>query len=160
MIKMSKKLTEEEKKLRAQQAAKAKRAFMKKFQPKVYHDKILDGRVTFKSWYELGTPNNPRLSGNRYPRRDQQLEYKRDPINLKRNRQKEKEWREANKDYINFRARMRTAGMFVDKKLWNSFYKLTPEEQIKVLKINPYAPAIVRPKNLVLRRKVIDEVEE
>ena len=48
----------------------------------------------------------------------------------------------------------RHLGLFVDKKLWNSFYKLTEVEQAKVLEVNPYAPAIVRPKGLVLRRIV------
>ena len=148
-------LTDEEKKLRAKEAAKAKRAFIKEHMPKTYHEKIMDGRSAFKSWYESGSELHPRnMNTNEYPRRKQQLEYKRDPVNLERNRKREAEWRKLNKNYINFRSRMRTQGLFVDKKLWNIFYKLTEVEQAQVLEVNPYAPAIVRPKGLVLRRIV------
>lgn len=149
------KLTEEEIKLRAAESKKEKLEIMKEKLPKTYHEKLMDGRISFKSWYEEGSELHPRnMDTNEYPRRKQQLEYKRDPVNLEHNRKQEALWRELNRNYINFRSRMRTQGLFVDKKLWNSFYKLTEEEQAKVLEVNPYAPAIVRPKGLVLRRIV------
>ena len=149
------KLTDEEKKLRAKEAAKAKREFMKQFQPKVYREKILDGRASFKSWYESGSEQYPRdFSTNSYPRREEQLAYKRDPENKKRNRIKEAEWVSRNREYVNFRSRATYRGLFVDKKLWDSFHRLTSEEQAEVLKVNPEAPAILRPKGLVLRRVV------
>jgi uncharacterized protein YdiU (UPF0061 family) len=148
-------LTEEEKKKRAVEARKAKLKFMRKHQPKTYEKKILDGRQAFKNWYEQGSSQYPRNhETNEYPRRKQQLEYKRNPKIKARNKIKEAEWRSANRDYINFRARANYRGLFVDKKLWNSFHKLTPQEREEVYKINPEAPAIVRPKGLVLRRVV------
>ena len=146
-------LTPEEIQKRNTESKRSQREFMAEHQPNLNHERILDSRESFKSWYERGSEKYPRnFDTNEYPRRAEQLRYK--ELNKERLRKKEAEWRDRNREYINFRARAYTKGLFVTKKLWDSFQKLTPQEQEEVYKINPEAPAILRPKGLVLRRVI------
>ena len=141
-------LTEEEKRLRDNERKRADYKFRKENEPEKHAEFLLDNNEAFKNWYEGN--RNPQT--NEYPGRERVLADKQK--NKERNRLKEAEYKEKNKEFTAFAEKSRRNGRYCTKKMWDSWGKLSRAKKNKVLKQNPYAPSVDRPRGLTLRRVV------
>ena len=141
-------LTDEEKRLRDNERKRAVYKLMKENEPEKYQEFLLDNREAFRNFYHGN--RNPQT--NEYPGRERVLADK--ERNKERNKLKEAEYRAKNKEFTAFAEKSRRGGRLCTKKMWDSWGKLSKAEQKKVLKQNPYAPSVDRPRGLVLRRVV------
>ena len=141
-------LTDEEIRLRNNERKRAIYRLMKEEGGEKYKEFLLDNNEAFRNWYH----GNRNPLTNEYPGRRRVLADKQK--NKERNRLKESEYREKNKEFIACSAKARRNGMYCTKKMWDSWEKLSEAEQKKVLKWNPHAPSLDRPKGLILRRTI------
>ena len=137
-------LTPEERRARARD----RYAQLKEDGGEVWEEYQFKNRANFKNWYE----SRRNWETGEYPRRAENLARK--ALKIEHDRKVKAIYREKNRAFLREQNKAYRRGLLLTKKMWDSWVDMTDAEREKLRGYNEFAPAVVRPEGLVLRREV------